>query len=230
MFASSVTLDASPMSIFKKKKKDRSYRVENKVKLHPQNKKAIELAFIADGQTFYKFKSFADLPQIRQTMGLQFLGETGQVMDGETLKACLENLADLFTRKTGTTQSEVSQDFYKQIGIMRDMANSLNYVDAFYHVASAITFTLEEDINNYDPLIAGISISKMKKLEHGFFLKTLAESFPSMGIQLPKDLEKSLIAQRIKLSAHLQALHTLGVELPMSESLKSYSSGQAETS
>ena len=221
-----LTLDASPM--FKKKKKTEA--VEQAYKLHPQNSKAIEKVFNAEGQDFYKFKDFADLPQERQTMAMQFLAATGQVMDNELLLNCLDNLAHLFNEKKKHTEARISSEFYKQIGIMRDMANTQNFIEAYYQVASACTFTLDENIYEYDPLVAQGNIMVFKRLKHSFFLETLSQKFPAMAMQLPKDLEKALAIKKAQENAYSLALHSMGIDLPTSAKEKMSSIGLAETS
>lgn len=223
-----LNLEGSPM--FKKKKKKKTEAVEQAYKLHPQNSKAIEKVFNAEGQDFYKFQDFADLPQERQTMAMQFLAATGQVMDNELLLNCLDNLAELFLKKDKRNEVKVSQDFLHQISIMRDMANTQNYTDAFYQVASACTFTLDENIYEYDPLVAQGNIMVFKRLKHSFFLKTLSEKFPAMAMQLPKDLEKALTIKKVQENAYYMALHSMGIDLPTSAKEKMSSIGLAETS
>ena len=206
------------MKLFGNKK-----NTEKEVKLHPENKKAIQLVFETDGEKFYRFKSVADLPQVRQAMALQFLNESGQVMSSELLSACLDNLVE-------SVQNKKLEQFYYQIGIMRDMAKSMTYLDAFYHAASATTFTLEDNINDYDELIARSHIDKFKKLDQTFFLRTLSKNFPSMQMQLPTDLTATLNLQKVRMQAYNTALKSIGVELPnYSEALKNIG-GQKRTS
>ncbi len=193
-----------------------------KQEFHPQNQKPIELVFELNGTSYYKFKNASDLPQLRMTMGMQFLAESGQVMSNELLNACLDNL--IKNKESGN-----SEKFYSQIAMMRGLAQSVNYTDAFYHVCSALTFTLDENIYDYDPGIAKEHIANFQSLQKSFFLTTLSESFQSMQMRLPKDLENHLAKQDATLKAHTQSLETLGVELPTSLKSKMSNSGLAET-
>lgn len=193
------------------------------IQMHPQSKKAIEQAADIDGQIFYKFRSIADLPQERTAMAFQFLREAQQPLAPELILNHVEAMAA--AHKKGDDQA-----FYNHVNLLTFACNNLTYLDAFYRIASATTFTLEENIYEYDEDIATEKIQIYRQVETSFFLSMLSENFPVLQLSFPENISAFSVNQAVLMQTYISMIEGLPDTKHKTESEKSYSVRQTETS
>lgn len=163
--------------------------------IHPETKKSIEIAFTIGGHDYYKFKNIKDMPTARYITASQFQTESECKVTFDDLKKDINAMISL--QGKGMHQ-EVSAMLYA-LGARTDL--SFEH-ETMFLLASAVYFTLEEDVTEYDFDYNKQKIENFKTEGlHGFFLLQPAKSYLlSLNIS-DEDLMMSLALEREKLEA-----------------------------
>ena len=159
--------------------------------LHPQYKKAIELAFKIGDKEFYTFKNFSDMPIKRHQRLSEFIAETEMRITGKDL-----------LELTGVTKDALNKgkvvDAVVFLSCIENLASQYLETDTYYRLFSCVFFDLDEVITDYDFDYneAKIELFKAQPQTSFFFQKPMREYLPQIDIS-EQDLEVYLKATKV---------------------------------
>lgn len=157
-------------------------RIKKGKALHPDYKRLIDFAFDIEGEEFYCFKNLADMPQERYYKVSEFVTEADNKVTRLVLLDYLSEMNRMINEGNfGKVASLVDGLEYR--------ASMLIETETMYRLASAIFFTLEEDLTTYDIDFNDqkVEVFKKNKIED-FFLKEPVSKFIPLPDISPKDL------------------------------------------
>ena len=151
--------------------------------VHPENKKTVSPAFKVDGVQYYEFDNLSDCPAGRYLRIQQFMVELNLRIDKETLE---ELLAE-------SLKAIDEGHLARSIIIQTDILNRTKFIvetETAYRLASAVFFTLDEDLTTYDFDYNQKKIEKFKKerIATFFLSRPMRKLIPQINIS-GQDLE-----------------------------------------
>jgi hypothetical protein len=165
-------------------------RPKNLTALHYQVSGFTEYAFTIDGQDFYHFKNYIDMPALRYQMMNAFISEAEMRMTRDECKEYLQFIKDAINGSKFTD----AVTYLNQIEFRLDQFIE---TDTFYRLFSCAFFTKDEDITIYDFDYNDWKIELFKKqpATSFFFKSPIKDLLPQVDIS-DQDLEAFLIQTR----------------------------------
>jgi hypothetical protein len=153
------------------------FNSENGQKSHPEHKKSISKVFKIDNEQYYEFDNLSDCPAGRYWRIQQFNVELNLRIDRDTL-------IDLLT---ASLEAINNGDITKSIIIQTDIKNRTNFLietETAYRLASAVFFTLDEDLTTYDFDYNQKKIEKFKKerIDTFFLSRPMKKLLPQINM------------------------------------------------
>jgi hypothetical protein len=150
---------------------------DGKEKVHPKVEKSISPAFKVDGEQYYEFDNLSDCPAGRYFRIQQFMVELNLRIDKDSLVELLDKALEFMDKNQAT----------KTAAILLDIKNRTEFLietNTAYRLASAVFFTLDEDLTTYDFDYNQKKIEKFKKQDIStFFLsRPMKKLIPQINI------------------------------------------------
>lgn len=151
--------------------------------LHPDFKTLVEYAFTVNGVEYFEFKTLLDMPTLRYKKVMELIREAEMSLKSVDLVKYLEKSIS-FLEKGELAKSIVIQNSISAL------ASQFMETDTYYRLFSAVFFTLDEDISDYDYDYneQKIELFKKEKIDDFFFREPMKRYLPQTNIS-PKDLE-----------------------------------------
>lgn len=154
-------------------------RPKKKTALHPDFKKLVEFAFELEGQSFYHFKNYLDMPVLRYSKLNEFIREAELRLTRDDLKQYLEDITKGINEGNLTTVA-------KFIGLIEYRLDQFIELESYYRLFSCAFFSLEENLEEYDYDYNEKKIELFKKQPvDSFFL-----GYPMKELLPPAELSK----------------------------------------
>lgn len=166
-------------------------RIKKKNALHPDFKRLTEYAFEIDGQEFYHFKNYLDMPARRFQKMNEFIAEVEMRITRDDLAEYLSICKEAINKGKMTDL----------IGIIQGIEYRLDQfieTDTYYRLFSCAFFTLDEDITDYDYDLneTKIALFKSQPIDSFFLNYPMSEYLPQMDIS-KEDLQTFLKMSKV---------------------------------
>jgi len=114
-------------------------------KSHPDYKKSISPAFIIKNEQYYEFDSLLDVPPLRFKRADQFYIEQDMRIDRKTLIKLIDKILE------HCDQDNIKVSKIVSIALdIKDRTEMIIETETLYRLATAVYFTLDEDLSDYD--------------------------------------------------------------------------------
>jgi hypothetical protein len=159
---------------------------------------------VIEGKQYYEFVNAADMPQARFIHYLDINRELTSGVAREDAKNFLEQM------KLANNDGDASK-LGVLIFMLEDLILNSTPMDVLYKLAALVYFDKDEDLSCFDGDYNARKVKLFKALPNQtFFLsRLLSKGLRTLGVESPKDIEKSLREAAVKIRAYREMLEEM---------------------